>query len=236
MKLTLLEKLLATARTSAATAVVTNLVTGAQALVSKSGSDGDLSLSPDELARVRQSLDDDRSGTLESAAGLLFIEVWNPKPRLLVIGAVHTAQELVPLARAAGYDVTVIDPRTAFSTPARFPDTTLLHDWPNEAVATLAPDRRTAILTLTHDPKIDDPALEAALRSEAFYIGALGSRRTHAQRVERLKNAGFDDAAIARIRGPVGLAIGAQTPVEIAISIMAEITAVLRRAPLAQRA
>ena len=236
MKLTLLEKLLATARTSAATAVVTNLVTGAQALVSKSGSDGDLSLSPDELARVRQSLDDDRSGTLESAAGLLFIEVWNPKPRLLVIGAVHTAQELVPLARAAGYDVIVIDPRTAFSTPARFPDTTLLHDWPNEAVATLAPDRRTAILTLTHDPKIDDPALEAALRSEAFYIGALGSRRTHAQRVERLKNAGFDDAAIARIRGPVGLAIGAQTPVEIAISIMAEITAVLRRAPLAQRA
>ena len=236
MKLTLLEKLLATARTSAATAVVTNLATGAQALVSKSGSDGDLSLSPDELARVRQSLDHDRSVTLESAAGLLFIEVWNPKPRLLVIGAVHTAQELVPLARAAGYDVIVIDPRTAFSTPARFPDTTLLYDWPNEAVATLAPDRRTAILTLTHDPKIDDPALEAALRSEAFYIGALGSRRTHAQRVERLKNAGFDDAAIARIRGPVGLAIGAQTPVEIAISIMAEITAVLRRAPLAQRA
>jgi len=236
VKLTLLEKLLASARTSAATAVVTHLVTGAQALVSKSGSDGELTLTPDELARALQLLDDDRSGTLETPAGLLFVEVWNPKPRLLVIGAVHTAQELVPLARAAGYEVTVIDPRTAFSTPARFPDTTLLHDWPNEAVATLAPDRRTAILTLTHDPKIDDPALEAALRSEAFYIGALGSRRTHAQRVERLKSAGFDDAAIARIRGPVGLAIGAQTPVEIAISIMAEITAVLRRAPLAQRA
>jgi xanthine dehydrogenase accessory factor len=130
----------------------------------------------------------------------------------------------------------VIDPRTAFSTPARFPDTILLHDWPNEALATLAPDRRTAILTLTHDPKIDDPALEAALRSEAFYIGALGSRRTHAKRVERLRNAGFDDAVIARIHGPVGLPIGAQTPAEIAISIMAEITAVLRRAPLAQRA
>jgi xanthine dehydrogenase accessory factor len=118
----------------------------------------------------------------------------------------------------------------------RFPNTILLHDWPNEALATLAPDRRTAILTLTHDPKIDDPALEAALRSEAFYIGALGSRRTHAKRVERLKNAGFDAAAIARIHGPVGLPIGAQTPAEIAISIMAEITAVLRRAPLAQRA
>jgi xanthine dehydrogenase accessory factor len=236
VKLTLLEKLLATARTSAATAVVTNLVTGAQALVSRVASEGELTLDADELARVRQSLDEDSSGTLETAAGLLFIEVWNPKPRLLIIGAVHTAQELVPLARAAGYEVTVIDPRTAFSTPARFPDTTLLHDWPNEAVAALAPDRRTAILTLSHDPKIDDPALQAALRSEAFYIGALGSRRTHAKRLERLKEAGFDDAAIARIRGPVGLAIGAATPVEIAISIMAEITAVLRRAPLAQRA
>lgn len=236
MKIELLERLLATARTSAATAVVTHLVTGAQALVSKSGSEGELTLSLDELARVLQLLDDDRSGTLESVAGLLFVEVWNPKPRLLVIGAVHTAQELVPLARATGYEVTVIDPRTAFSTPARFPDTILLHDWPNEALATLAPDRRTAILTLTHDPKIDDPALEAALRSEAFYIGALGSRRTHAKRVERLRNAGFDDAAIGRIHGPVGLPIGAQTPAEIAISIMAEITAVLRRAPLVQRA
>jgi xanthine dehydrogenase accessory factor len=236
VKLTLLERLLATARTSAATAVVTNLVTGAQALVSKTGSEGELTLSADALAHVLQLLDDDRSGTLETAAGRLFVEVWNPKPRLLVIGAVHTAQELVPLARAAGYEVTVIDPRTAFGTSARFPNTTLRNDWPNEALAALAPDRRTAILTLTHDPKIDDPALEAALRSDAFYIGALGSRRTHAKRVERLKEAGFDDAAIGRIRGPVGLAIGAQTPVEIAISIMAEITAVLHRAPLAQRA
>lgn len=236
MKLSLLERLLATARTSAATAVVTNLVTGAQALVSKAGSEGELTLSADALAHVLQLLDDDRNGTLETAAGRLFVEVWNPKPRLLVIGAVHTAQELVPLARAAGYEVTVVDPRTAFGTPARFPNTTLRTDWPNEALAALVPDRRTAILTLTHDPKIDDPALEAALRSEAFYIGALGSRRTHAKRVERLKESGFDDAAIGRIRGPVGLAIGAQTPVEIAISIMAEITAVLRRAPLAQRA
>ncbi|HEY0341547.1 MAG TPA: XdhC family protein [Steroidobacteraceae bacterium] len=236
MRLTLLEKLLATARTGAPVAVVTQLVTGAQALVSKASSTGDLTLSSDELSHVLQSLDDDRSGTLESATGPLFIEVWNPKPRLLVIGAVHTAQELVPLARAAGYAVTVIDPRTAFGTAARFPNTTIRNDWPDEAVPALAPDRRTAILTLTHDPKIDDPALEAALRSEAFYIGALGSRRTHAKRVARLAEAGFDAATINRIRGPVGLAIGAQTPAEIAISIIAEITAVLRRAPLAQRA
>jgi xanthine dehydrogenase accessory factor len=236
VKLATLQQLLASARTGAPIAVVTNLATGAQALVSKGGSEGELPLSPDDFIRVLRSLDDDRSGTMETAAGLLFVEVWNPKPRLLVIGAVHTAQELVPLARSAGYEVTVIDPRTAFGTPARFPNTTIRNDWPNEAVAALAPDRRTALLTLTHDPKIDDPALEAALRSEAFYIGALGSRRTHAKRVERLKEAGFDAAAIGRIRGPVGLAIGAQTPVEIAISIMAEITAVLRKAPLAQRA
>jgi xanthine dehydrogenase accessory factor len=235
VRLALLEQLLATSRTSAPVAVVTHLVTGAQALVSKSGSEGDLTLASDELARVLQLIDADRSGTMESAAGLLFIEVWNPKPRLLVIGAVHTAQELVPLARSAGYEVTVIDPRTAFGTAARFPNTTIRNDWPSEAVPALAPDRRTAILTLTHDPKIDDPALEAALRSDAFYIGALGSRRTHAKRIARLTDAGFDAAAIGRIRGPVGLAIGALTPVEIAISIIAEITAVLRRAPLGQR-
>jgi xanthine dehydrogenase accessory factor len=229
----LLEELLAAGRTSVPTALVTHLGTGAQALVSKTdGGQGDLALDSAMRTRVLQALDDDQSVVLDDT---LFVEVWNPRPRLLVVGAVHAAQELVPLARAAGYDVVVIDPRTAFSTSARFPDTTLRHDWPDEAVPALAPDRRTAILTLTHDPKIDDPALVAALRSEAFYIGALGSRRTHAKRIERLKEEGFDDAAISRIRGPVGLAIGARTPVEIAISIMAEITAVLRRAPLGQR-
>ena len=232
MRLQLLEELLTAGRTGVPTALVTHLETGAQALVRKMGTKGDLTLDSEVRTRVLQALDDDQSGVLD---GSLFVEVWNPKPRLLVVGAVHTAQELVPLARSAGYDVVVIDPRTAFSTSARFPDTTLRHDWPDEAVPALAPDRRTAILTLTHDPKIDDPALVAALRSEAFYIGALGSRRTHAKRIERLKEEGFDDASIGRIRGPVGLAIGARTPVEIAISIMAEITAVLRRAPLGQR-
>ena len=232
MRLQLLEELLTAERTGVPTALVTDMETGAQSLVSKTGGQGDLTLDSEVRTRVLQALDDDQSGVLD---GSLFVEVWNPKPRLLVVGAVHTAQELVPLARSAGYDVVVIDPRTAFSTSARFPDTTLRHDWPDEAVPALAPDRRTAILTLTHDPKIDDPALVAALRSEAFYIGALGSRRTHAKRIERLKEAGFDDVTLGRIRGPVGLAIGARTPVEIAISIMAEITAVLRRAPLGQR-
>ena len=232
MKLALLEDLLTAGQAGAPTALVTHLATGAQSLVSKTRTNGDLTLDSELLTRVLQALDDDHSGVLD---GAWFVEAWNPKPRLLVVGAVHTAQELVPLARAAGYDVIVIDPRTAFSTSARFPNTTLRHDWPNEAVPALAPDRRTAILTLTHDPKIDDPALVAALRSEAFYIGALGSRRTHAKRIERLKEAGFDDVTLGRIRGPVGLAIGARAPAEIAISIMAEITAVLRRAPLGQR-
>ena len=232
MRLQLLEELLTAGRTGVPTALVTHLETGAQSLVSNMGPQGDLTLDSEVRSCVLQALNDDQSGVLD---GSLFVEVWNPKPRLLVVGAVHTAQELVPLARSAGYDVVVIDPRTAFSTSARFPDTTLRHDWPDEAVPALAPDRRTAILTLTHDPKIDDPALVAALRSEAFYIGALGSHRTHAKRIERLKEEGFDDASIGRIRGPVGLAIGARTPVEIAISIMAEITAVLRRAPLGQR-
>jgi xanthine dehydrogenase accessory factor len=231
----LLERLLAAAGSNVPTALVTDLATGAQALVNVTGLEGELTLVEADLVQVRQGLHDDRSGPLETATGTVFVEVWSPKPRLLVIGAVHTAQELVPLARTAGYDVTVIDPRTAFGAPARFPGTTVLNDWPDDIVPALAPDRQTAILTLTHDPKIDDPALVAALRSEAFYIGALGSRRTHTQRLERLQEAGFDATTLARIHGPVGLAIGARTPVEIAISIMAEITAVRRHAPLGHR-
>jgi len=236
LRLALLERLLALGRTSAPAALVTNLSNGAQLLVTRSSSEGELALRADELSHVLRALDEDQSGVMETTAGPAFIEVWNPGPRLLIVGAVHTAQALVPLARLAGYDVTILDPRTAFGSSARFPDVPLINEWPDEALPRLAPDRRTAILTLTHDPKIDDPALMHALRSDAFYIGALGSRRTHAKRIERLREAGFDEAAMSRIRGPVGLAIGARTPAEIAISIMAEITAVLRRAALANRA
>jgi xanthine dehydrogenase accessory factor len=220
--------------------LVTQLTNGLQAVVTQAQVEGDLTLGPEELAQIRRAVDDDRSGIVAAGAaasdGSIFVEVWNPPPRLLVVGAVHTAQALVPLAQLAQYTVTIIDPRTAFGSAERFPNITLRNDWPDEALAELAPDRRTAILTLTHDPKIDDPALHAALRSEAFYVGALGSRRTHEKRIERLRAAGFADEAIRRIHGPVGLAIGARTPTEIAISIMAEITAVLRRAPLANRA
>jgi xanthine dehydrogenase accessory factor len=223
-------------RSGTSIALVTDLVSGAQSLITSGNADGELTLDAKDWAEVRRALDDDQSRLIQTQAGPVFVEVWNPRLRLIVVGAVHAAQTLVPLAKLAGYEVTVIDPRTAFGTAERFPSTTVLSVWPSEALDALKPDRRTAIVTLAHDPKIDDPALEKALRSEAFYVGALGSRRTHAKRAERLLQAGVDAAALARIRGPIGLAIGALTPAEIAISIMAEITAVLRRATLASRA
>jgi xanthine dehydrogenase accessory factor len=142
-----------------------------------------------------------------------------------VVGAVHIAQKLTPLARLADFAVDIVDPRAAFASPARFPDVGLHHAWPDAAMATLAPDVSTAIVTLTHDPKLDDPALIAALRSPVFYIGALGSRKTHARRLDRLREAGFGEADLARIHAPVGLPIGAVSPGEIAVSIMAEIVA-----------
>lgn len=169
----------------------------------------------------------DRSGV--EPDGRTFVAVHNPPLRLVVVGAVHIAQALVPMARIAGYDPVVIDPREAFASADRFPDTRLLHDWPDEALSVLGLNARTALVLLTHDPKLDDPALIAGLRGEVFYIGALGSTRTHAKRCERLREAGFGDPDIARIHGPVGLNIGAANPAEIAVAILAEITATLRR-------
>jgi len=151
-----------------------------------------------------------------------------PPVRAVVIGAVHISQAFAPLARVTGLDVTIVDPRTAFATPERFPDVPVLAEWPDAALARLGLDRYTALLALTHDPKIDDPALDAALRSPAFYVGALGSKKTHARRVERLAGAGFGEGDIARIHAPIGLDIGAVSPAEIALSILAEIVATLR--------
>ncbi|MGV6846745.1 MAG: XdhC family protein [Marinibacterium sp.] len=168
----------------------------------------------------------DRSGF--EADGETFVAVHNPPLRLIVVGAVHIAQGLVPMAQIAGYDPVVIDPREAFASAERFPSVRLIHDWPDEAVAELGLDARTGLVLLTHDPKLDDPALIAGLRAECFYIGALGSTRTHAKRVARMQAAGLDAAAIGRIHGPVGLDIGAAGPAEIAVSILAEMTAVLR--------
>lgn len=161
--------------------------------------------------------------------GTEFVAVHNPPLRLVVVGAVHIAQPLVQIARLAGYDPFVIDPREAFGSEARFPGQAISHDWPDEAMAAHGLDARTAVVTLTHDPKIDDPAIGAALGSEVFYLGCLGSTRTHAKRVARLAEAGYGADEIARIHAPVGLDIGAATPAEIAVSVMAEITQALRR-------
>ncbi|GAB5436385.1 XdhC family protein [Falsiruegeria mediterranea] len=168
----------------------------------------------------------DRSGFAED--GDTFVAVHNPPLRLIVVGAVHIAQALVPMARIAGYDPVIVDPREAFASDQRFPGEQILHDWPDEAVAKLGLDPRTALVLLTHDPKLDDPALQAALAADVFYIGALGSTRTHAKRVERMQAAGFTTDQIDRIHGPIGLDIGAAGPPEIAVAILGEMTAVLR--------
>jgi len=169
----------------------------------------------------------DRSGMEED--GATFVHVHNPPLRMIVVGAVHIAQALVPMARMAGYDVSLVDPRPAFAQETRFPDETVVEDWPDEALDGLAPDARTAVVTLTHDPKLDDPAILRALGSDIFYLGCLGSNRTHAKRVARLREAGVSEDAIARIHAPVGLDIGARGPAEIAVSILAEVTARLRK-------
>lgn len=177
------------------------------------------------------ALRNDRSATAEIDGATWFLHAYNPPLRLVVVGAVHIAQALVPMAAALGFGVTIVDPRRAFATDERFPGTTISTEWPDEALDALAPDTRTAIVTLTHDPKLDDPALDRALKSQAFYIGALGSRRTHARRLDRLRELGHDDHAFARIHGPVGLDIGAVTAPEIALSVLAQIVQARRHSP-----
>jgi xanthine dehydrogenase accessory factor len=185
-------------------------------------------LEPDVLRAVTNAHRRDKGTTVETDVGTLFIQIFNPPLRMIVVGAVHISQFLVPMARLVGYDVTVVDPRRAFASDARFPDVDVRTDWPDEALGELQPDARTAVITLTHDPKLDDPALDLALKSNAFYIAALGSKRTHAGRLERLEALGHDRAVLARIHGPAGLDIGAESPAEIALSVMAEMTQVLR--------
>ncbi len=179
---------------------------------------------------ARGAAEADASGRADVAGEPWFLRVFNPRVRVVVCGAVHVAQALVPAARLIGWDALVVDARRAFATEERFEGVPLVRAWPEEALARIAPDRRTAVVALTHDPKLDDPALAAALRSDAFYVGALGSRRSHAARLERLRAMGLGEAALARIHGPVGLPIGARSSAEIAISIVAEIVAELRSA------
>jgi xanthine dehydrogenase accessory factor len=222
---------LVTARAALKPAVLLRTLDGgAQTLIVEGEVIDGAPLPADLDEKVRAAVRKDRSGTIETDAGPVFVQVFNPPLRVLIVGAVHIAQSLAPMAVLTGYAVTVVDPRGAFATEARFPGVQVNADWPDEALTALRPDHRTAVVTLTHDPKLDDTALDVALRSEAFYIGALGSRRTHAARLERLAKLGHDRAALARIHGPAGLDLGAVSPAEIAVSVMAQMTAVLRGA------
>jgi xanthine dehydrogenase accessory factor len=207
-----------------ATVLVTDVAAGEQRLVREVEIEADplRELLADQLRQGRSALV--RAGERE-----LFLTVQVPPVRLLMIGAVHISQSLAPMARGLDLDCTVIDPRTAFATPERFPTVPVLAEWPDTALTRLGLDRYTALVALTHDPKIDDSALGAALQAECFYIGALGSRRTHARRIERLAAGGYGEGEIARIQAPIGLDIGAVTPAEIAVSILAELVAHLRR-------
>jgi xanthine dehydrogenase accessory factor len=223
LKLDILHAVNAEREARRAVVVVTHVDTGEQRVVRAN-----------EVARdplhelIEKRLRMAKSGMEETPQGRVFLTVHVPSARLVITGAVHISQALAPMAALVGYDVTIVDPRTAFASQERFPDVKVIAEWPDAALPPLNIDRYTAFVALTHDPKIDDPALLHALQRDCFYIGALGSKKTHARRVDRLKQAGISDAAIARIHAPIGLSIGAVSPAEIAVSILAEITQSLR--------
>jgi len=206
-----------------AAVLVSDLAGGTQRLVKQAAIAGD------PLAELlERQLRSGKSGMVEAEGKSYFLTVQAPHPRVVVTGAVHISQAMAPMARALDLDLVVIDPRSAFATPERFPEVTLLAEWPEEALPRVGLDAYTAFVALTHDPKIDDPGLIAALRSDCFYVGALGSRKTHGRRLERLTEAGFDETAMGRIHAPIGLDIGAVSPAEIALAILAEIVSTLR--------
>jgi xanthine dehydrogenase accessory factor len=234
MKGRILDRVVAAGREHRSIALATDLATGRQVLIDNGSCDGDLELDETALGAVNDALQADRNRTIETPAGRVFVEVFSPPRRCFVVGAVHIAQPLVQMLSLTDFAVMVIDPRGSFATEARFPNVELSQEWPDEALERLKPDHRSAVVTLTHDPKLDDPALAVALRSECFYIGALGSRRTHAARCSRLKEMGFTESDLARIHGPVGLAIGAVSPAEVATAIVAQIIQVLRQGKVAE--
>lgn len=222
MQLEILRKLNAARRARRAIVRATDLATGEEMLIDPLTNGSVLSRACADAART------DQSATVEIEGRAWFLSVFNPPLELVIVGAVHIGQPLARMAVLAGYRVRVIDPRASFATPGRFPDVTLVQDWPDDALANSPLGTRSALTALTHDPKVDDPALIAALRSECFYIGALGSKKNHTGRLARLRQHGFTDGDLARIHGPIGLAIGARSPAEIAVSILAEMTQTLR--------
>ena len=230
MRLDILKALNTERAARRAVVVVTRQESGAQRLVPQD------KVASDPLRDVIEvHLRSGKSGIEETAEGKVFLTVHVPPARLVITGAVHISQALAPIASLLGYDVTVVDPRTAFASVERFPDVKVIPDWPDKALPPLGIDRYTAFVALTHDPKIDDPALMHALERDCFYIGALGSKKTHARRLERLKQQGVTDAQLARIHAPIGLPIGAISPPEIAVAIMGEITSRLRLTPEGRR-
>jgi xanthine dehydrogenase accessory factor len=231
MKAATLQALLKARADKAGVALVTALESGAQTLVVDGEASGDIEMGPALSRFVEDALAADRGMTADLQGTRYFVQVFNPPRRLIIVGAVHIGQAFAPMAALAGYEVIVVDPRGAFATQARFPRVTLNTDWPDDALEALNIDKRTAVVTLTHDPKLDDPALKVALAKDPFYIGALGSRKTHAKRVERLIAAGIPKKAVERIHAPVGMDIGAISPAEIAVSILAEMTGTLHRKP-----
>jgi xanthine dehydrogenase accessory factor len=212
-----------------AVTLATRLGDAAEALVYRDGAEGTLAGDAAVVAAARRAMEIGRSETVDLGGQKVFLNVYVPPHRLIVVGAVHIAQSLAPMATMLDFDVTVVDPRGAWATTQRFPGVKVIKDWADEAFQAMGLDGSTAVVTLTHDPKLDDPALEAALKSDVFYIGALGSRRTHAKRRERLAEVGITDEQFARIHGPVGLNIGAKSPAEIAVSILGQIVEVRAR-------
>jgi xanthine dehydrogenase accessory factor len=229
MKSRYLDAVLAANTEGRSVALATDLKSGAQLFLDGDQVEGNLELDEMSLGAMREALRADRNISLDTAEGRVFVQVFSPPRRCFVIGAVHIAQPLVPMLAACDYKPIVIDPRGAWATEARFPGVELSSEWPDEALDRMKPDRSSAVVALTHDPKIDDPGLIVALRSPAFYIGALGSRRTHAKRLERLAKEGFGENELSRIHGPIGLNIGGVSQAEVAVSIVAEMTQVLRR-------
>jgi xanthine dehydrogenase accessory factor len=223
MKLDILTALNTERAARRAAIVITNVENGAQRVVKAA----DVARDPLRTA-LAEHLRTSKGGMEETAEGRVFLTVYVPAPQLVIIGAVHISQTLAPIGKLLGYDVTIVDPRTAFASPERFPDVKVIAEWPDKALPPLNVDRYTAFVALTHDPKIDDPALIHALSRDCFYIGALGSRKTQLRRIERLKGQGLNDAELSRIHAPIGLDIGAVSPAEIAVAIMAQITERLR--------
>lgn len=230
MKRSTLSRILAAREARESAVLLTWLADGDQRLVEARELDRLPSSVDAQIATASAAaLRTDQARIEEVRGDRVFVQPLCPPLRMAIVGAVHIAQHLAHMARCAGYEVIVMDPRTAFATTERFPGVTLRHDEPEEALEEIAPDARTAIVALSHDPKFDDPALVRALASPSFYVGALGSRRSHARRLERLAQLGVSEAAQARIHGPIGLDIGARSPAEIAVSILAQVTDVLRR-------